>query len=135
MLKNSIGVTAILFLAAAIGGVLCVVLPAFLSGITRSYDAPLFAVLRTSVENLRFLPTAISLFVLGVGLGLLNPNHWLVLAVGTVAVFPVAAILEMMVDPSSHNLWPIEFLVYAVLGIPSILGSWGGRLIAIRLRP
>jgi intracellular septation protein A len=81
------------------------------------------------VENLRFLPTTILLFVLGMGLGFLNPNRWFILAVGTVVVFPVAAILEMMVAPQSHSVWPIEFVVYGVLGLPSIIGAFVGRVI------
>lgn len=69
------------------------------------------------------------LFILGVVLGLLNPNRWLVLAISTVVIFPVLSVFEMKVSPSSHNLWPIEFLVYVVLGIPSISGAFIGKYI------
>ena len=30
----------------------------------------------------------------------------------------------MIVDTSSHNLFPLEFIFYAVLAIPSILGAY-----------
>jgi hypothetical protein len=39
---------------------------------------------------------------------------------------PAIAILEMLRDPTSHNLWPFEFMIYFVLAVASLLGAAAG---------
>ena len=38
----------------------------------------------------------------------------------------------MLVDPYSHNLWPIEFIVYGFMTIPGIFGAYIGAFIRKR---
>jgi len=39
-------------------------------------------------------------------------------------LIPFAAICEMIVDASSHNLFPIEFILYGSYTIPVIIGAY-----------
>ena len=38
-------------------------------------------------------------------------------------LFPIASIAEMILYPTSHNLWPLEFFVYGILSIPAVVGA------------
>ena len=114
---------------AAVAGLLCVVLPPYLvsGGIGRTYEAPLFPILRTAIENLQLKHTMIGLFVLGVVLGFLQPRSWCLVGAGTVLLLPLAAMLEMIADGTSHNLFPLEFGIYAFIGLPAVAGAYAGR--------
>jgi hypothetical protein len=109
----------------------CVIAPPFLllDGIEHTYTGPLFPTLATAWENLAFGPTMLSLFVLGIVLGAFQPGFWWLVGAAPVALLPAAAILEMVVSSTSHNLWPIEFALYAFVGLSSFLGAFiGGRI-------
>ena len=36
------------------------------------------------------------------------------LGFSTIVLFPIASIAELIVDPTSHNLWPLEFFIWHV---------------------
>ena len=55
-------------------------------------------------------------FVVGLVLGLVSRSRALLLGAAAVVVLPVAAFAEMAADPTSHNLWPFEFMFYAFYG-------------------
>lgn len=60
---------------------------------------------------------------------------YLLLGSSTALLFPIAAFLEMAVDPQSHNLWPFEFLLYAVLVAgPAVAGAFIGSFLQPRRR-
>ena len=42
---------------------------------------------------------------------------------GCLGVYPLLAIEEMIRDPTSHNLWPIEFAFYGVFSLVPLAGS------------
>jgi hypothetical protein len=113
---------------AAVVGLACIIAPPFLlpGSIQSTYTAPLFPTLRTALENLAFGPTMLSLFVLGIVLGAVQPRSWWLVGAAPVALLPVAAVLEMVVSPTSHNLWPIEFAFYAFVGLSSFFGAFIG---------
>jgi hypothetical protein len=92
----------------------------------------LFPAIRTAWENMAPVPTALSLFVLGVALGAAQPRFWWVVGWGTVALLPLAALAEMIVSPKSHNAWPIEFALYGVVGLSAVGGAAVGRLVRRR---
>ena len=77
------------------------------------------------------MSTLIFLGMAGLVPALLTRTRPLILGASTMALLPVAALLEMAVDPTSHNLWPIEFVFYAVAALPGFAGALAGR----RLRP
>jgi len=119
---------ALVISVAAAAGLTCIIAPPFLlpGGIQSTYTAPLFPTLTTAWENLAFGPTMLSLFVLGIVLGAFQPRFWWLVGAAPVAPLPVAAVLEMVVSPTSHNLWPIEFALYAFVGLSSFLGAFIG---------
>jgi len=126
----------LLVLGAAVGGIASVVAPYLVvHGLEGHYSAPLFPLLRNAWELLDPAPTLILLTVLGTALGFAEPRAWLLLGISTALFFPMAAMLEMTADPSSHNLWPIEFVLYAVLiAVPAASGAFVGSLIGRRRR-
>ena len=81
---------------------------------------------------MQFLTVAF-LFSSGVILGVLFRNRSNPLcAAATVLWLPVVSIADMLVDPTSHNLFPIEFALYALFAIVPIFASWTGtRLYAV----
>lgn len=115
-------------------GLLCVILPAFWGEIPRLHDAPLFPVLRTAVENMQILPTLILMFFLGGIAGFISPDKWPILGVFAGAGLPMATVFEVIVAPSSHNLWPIEIAFYWSLGLASLCGAFLGAVVAKRRR-
>jgi hypothetical protein len=48
-------------------------------------------------------------------------------------IFPLAAIYEMIIDSSSHNLFPLELILYTFLTIPSIIGAFTTHCIILIL--
>ncbi len=121
----------ILFMAlGAVAGIFSVIAPyVLLHGFTGEYQSPLFPLLRNAWEKLGVV-TPVLLVGAGVGLGFMCPKHWLILGASTAFLFPLAAVLEIAKDPRSHNLWPIEFVLYLVLVAgPAILGALVGSMI------
>ena len=87
------------------------------------YDASPFAFIQTAIENLSILPTTVLLILSGSFVGYLKPENWRLLGFSTIVLFPIASITEMILYPMTHNLWPLEFLVYGVLSIPPLIGA------------
>jgi hypothetical protein len=122
----------ILFMAiGAVAGISSVIAPyVLLHGFTGEYQSPLFPLLRNAWEKLEVVTTGVLLTCAGAALGFMRPRHWLILGASTASLFPVAAALEIVKDPGSHNLWPIEFVLYIVLVAgPAILGALLGSMI------
>jgi hypothetical protein len=99
------------WVVAPLLGVLVMTLPVILAPPARWDDAPLFPVIRTAIE--RVGPGhLLLLFFLGLGLGLVSRRRAILLGLASMLLFPLTAIAEMFVDPTSHNLWPLEFAIY-----------------------
>jgi hypothetical protein len=116
-------------IAISILGIASMVVPVYLLGdsITQ-YDAPLFPLLRTAIERPSpyFLPFLfLSAFVVKL---FSDVSSWKI-GLMSMALLPLAAICEMIVDSSSHNLFPIEFLFYDFYTIPAIIGAYIAQLI------
>src|SRR5581483_6901549 len=122
------------FLIAAGAGLACVVLPPHLAGIQRPYvGLTLFPWFQSAINDLRFLPTACLLYTLGMVLGFLQPRWWWLLGAATGFLLPVLTTIDMIRWPTTHNLWPFEFVFYAVIASPALLGAllgfWLGRIL------
>ena len=118
----------IFFVIAAILGLASFIIPVTLNSKIKYYDSPLFPLIRTGIEGFSFFAMS-CLVINGIILGFLNsrcPWRW---GLATMAFFPILAIIEMIADPYSHNLWPIEFVVYGILSIPAVLGAIIGAFI------
>ena len=92
----------------------------------RPYSAPLFPLLRTGVEGMSVL-TIVFLFCAGFLVGCFGRGHPFFLGIATVVLLPVAAVAEMIVSSTSHNLWPLEFAIYGFVSLSSVAGAFLGR--------
>lgn len=86
------------------------------------YEAPLFPVLRTAWEGAN-AKTLIFLFLAGLIVGVFRRSPSLLIGVSAMALFPLASVAEMVADPKSHNLFPIEWFLYGLATIPAIAGA------------
>jgi hypothetical protein len=114
---------------ASIFGLLAMILPVLIFPPAYWYDAPLFPVVRNAVEHVG-REQLVLLFAVGIVLGFLSKIRPLVLGGASISLLPLTAIAEMAVDPTSHNLFPLEFMVYGFYGCIVAIGV----LIAQRIR-
>ncbi len=73
--------------------------------------------------------TLILLFASGIMLGLIfcnHPLHPLVFGFATMTALPALAILEVVQDPFTHNLLPIEFVFYGFVSLFAVGGAYAG---------
>jgi hypothetical protein len=117
-------------LAGGISGFIIITLPAIIAG--RAWS--LFALAEFAVKNLS-REHLLLLLIVGFVWGLLLPwPYSLLAAIFKVASLPAIAIVEMFGDSTSHNLWPLEFLVYAGLTLVPVLGMTVGLSLRKRLQ-
>lgn len=118
------------FAVATAGGFLCVVLPNLILD-RGTVDYPF---VRDAIENMSFPHVALALLLFGFFLGWNHPRYWWLLGAATMSAFPIVAIIEMLRNPFSHNLWPIEFVYYAIDSIPAQLGALAGHVLSGKLQ-
>ena len=126
---------------AAIGGVCSWVLPPYLTpgGLGQpAYGWPLIHWFAIASANLQATVSMVCFFVLGFTLGIAQPRRWLLLAglaMASPAVLNTANILhDWTRDATSHNLFPFEFLIYAFISAPALVGAFLGFLFMRLLR-
>lgn len=115
---------------ALLGGLGCVVLPAFLlpGGPAKPpYGWPLLPWLAFAMANVRVGPSLACFLGLGLGLGAAQPRWWWLLAPAAMALTPVLHTINIAHDwtrdATSHNLFPFEFVLLGVLSSPAFLGA------------
>jgi len=118
---------------ASVGGVFSLILPPSLFNDGLSDPAPgwpLIPWFAIAWANVRVSESIICFFVIGLVLGIAQPRRWWLLAL--VAVATPAILLSINIvhdwtrDPTSHNLFPFEFLIYAFASLPAIVGAFLG---------
>jgi hypothetical protein len=120
---------------AAIAGLCSLVLPPYISegGLPDPpYGSPLIPWFALAWANVRSGASALCFLSLGLALGLAQPKRWWVLALAA-TVFPpllltINIIFDWTRDPTSHNLFPFEFLVCAIISSPVLVGAFLGFL-------
>ena len=126
-MKQSVKDGLIFFSVAVVGFVAVALAPFAAKGDWGRMSLTAQAV-RMGVEEFSW-PAALCLFVIGVITGRLRPGRPLLWGLATMALFPVWAFIEIGLDPTSHNLWPLEFIMYAVLSLVGAVGAGlGGKL-------
>ncbi|MBU1397656.1 MAG: hypothetical protein KKE00_09855 [Proteobacteria bacterium] len=80
-------------------------------------------------ENTNFLPTIFILLFSGVLLGYFAERIWWAIGPLSISVFPIAVMYEIITNPTSHNLWPIEILIILISCMPPIIGSLIGKIV------
>ena len=109
-------------LAISILGMLSIILPVFILGDLKPYESPLFPLIRAGIEGMSSYSLWF-LFISGFIVKLFSNIPFWKIGLMSMVLFPLAAICEMIVDPSSHNLFPFEFIGYAITTIPAIIGA------------
>ena len=112
-----------IYLLASILGVISIVLPVFFQPDLKQYDSPLFPLIRTGIEGISVW-SFVLLLISGFGVKLLSKLAGWKIGLATMALFPILAIIEMIVDSSSHNMLPFEFIFYALYTVPAIIGAY-----------
>ena len=111
-----------------VAGFILITLPSILRG---EHFSSLLALASSSVKNMsvaHLLLLPVGGFVWG--LALKWPySFWA--TVCQIASLPVITLAEILRDPTSHNLWPFEFLFYVGLALVSLVGLGVALLIKL----
>ena len=83
------------------------------------------------VEGLQTISLALLVVVGALG-GAIAPRQSPWLAMATMVAFPVLAVVDMVRDPTDHNLWPMEFGMYAAESLLAVAGAAAVALIRRR---
>jgi hypothetical protein len=113
------------FAVAALLGFLAIVAPVWILGLHR-YTSPLFPLIRSGVEGMSLL-TLVFLFCAGFLVGCFGIGPPLLLGTATVALLPLAAFAEIIVSSTTHNHWPLEFIIYGLISLCAVAGAFAGR--------
>ena len=73
------------------------------------------------------------LMLVGFGCALAVPHRFWIAGLASMSLFPVMAIVGVVLDPTSHNLLGIELIMYVFLTIPVLGGGAIGKLIRVLL--
>ncbi len=115
--------------AVAILGIACIVIPVLNQPLKPS---PLFPLLHTGIEKMTWVAIAL-LAALGLVAGLTTRAPVWAIAIASVALLPCAAIAEIVKDGTSHNLIPLEIIMYGFMSIPVLAMAAVGRFAKNRL--
>ena len=110
------------FITISILGMLSIILPVFILADLKPYESPLFPLIRTGIEGISIYSLSF-LFLSGLIVKLVSKIPFGKIGLMSMALFPLAAICEMIIDSSSHSMFPFEFIFYAIYTIPAIIGA------------
>jgi hypothetical protein len=117
----------LLYLLTAVLGVLSIILPVFFHAGLKHFESPVFTLIRIGIEGISMWSFAF-LFSTGFVMRSFTKLPGWKLGLATMALFPVIAIIELTIfDSTSHNLLPIEFILYAIYTAPGIVGAYIGQ--------
>jgi hypothetical protein len=116
-------------IAVSILGIASIIVPVYILGDSlKQYDSPLFPILRAGIEGFS-LYSLFFLVLSGFIVKLFSAIPSWKIGFMSMALFPLATICEMIVDSSSHSLFPIEFIFYGFYTIPAIIGAYTSQVI------
>ena len=98
----------ILFISSILG-IISLILPTYFLTELKQYESPLFPIIATSVNGISIW----SIFLLAISgfiISLFSKIEGWKIGLSTMALFPIMTIIEMIVDSSSHTLFPFEFI-------------------------
>ena len=107
----------------AILGMISIILPIFMNPDIKQYESPLFPLIRTGIEGISMY-SFIFLFFSGAIVNYFSDLSFWKIGLMSMALFPIATFCEMIADPSSHNMFPFEFIFYGIYTIPAITGAF-----------
>ncbi|WP_339658737.1 hypothetical protein [uncultured Polaribacter sp.] len=116
------------FVSIALLGMSSIILPTLFLDDLKQYDSPLFPLIRTGIEGISKY-SLIFLFLSGFIVKLFSDVSSWKIGLLSMVLFPLATFCEMIADSSSHNMFPIEFILYGIYTIPAIIGAFTSQLI------
>jgi hypothetical protein len=119
-------------IVVSILGIVSILLPVFILGDLKPYESPLFPLLRTGVEGVSIY-SFLFLLLSGFIVKLFSDATFWKIGLMSMVLFPLAAICEMIADPTSHSMFPFEFIFYAFYTIPALAGAYTSKLIKSRV--
>jgi hypothetical protein len=122
---------------APVLGIVSLILPVLIYRLPWEQTSPLFPVLATGVEHMSAL-ILVLLFASGAILGgaFKHAASWAASMV-VMAAMPPFILADVIVDPTSHNLFPFELAMYGALSVLALLGAGVGALVrrtVVRIR-
>ena len=120
--KHAVVLSAV---AAPFLGLAAFLFPAWRLGAETGQEG-FYSLLKTSIEQASGL-SFLLLLLTGVVLGFLGRGSVALHGSMTMAAFPALAVVQILLDPSSHNLWPLEFVIYGLISLVAWAGVWAGR--------
>jgi hypothetical protein len=114
----------VIYALLSLAGLGVVAAAPYLNGPVRDYPGFL-PWIRAGVEDASWT-TLGGLAMAGLLGGFFQGRHPFRLGFSTILLLPVWAVIEMFLDPTSHNLWPLEFGIYAFWGAAASLGAKAG---------
>lgn len=116
-----------IYLLTSVLGVVSIVLPTFFHAGLKHYESPVFTLIRIGIEGISMWSFAF-LFSTGFVMRSFTKLPGWKIGLATMALFPIIALIELMIfDSTSHNLLPIEFILYAIYTTPGIIGAYIGQ--------
>lgn len=113
----------LIYLLISILGVLSIMLPVYFLPDLKQYESPLFPVIRTGLEGISMW-SFVFLFLSGFVVKFFFKLSGWKIGLLTMALFPIWIISEVIVDSTSHNMFPFEIILYSIYTIPAIVGAY-----------
>jgi len=121
-------ISKVCFILSPLAGFSCFFLPVLIFiGLDGDYN--FISIVNYTYKNVLFMQAVILLFILGITMGMFIGKHLLLYGLLSVTIFPCVALYEIILDKTSHNLWPVEFIIYFIFSIPVIVGAFLGKVI------
>jgi hypothetical protein len=118
----------IAFLLAPVLGFLCFLLPILVTGNAEHLTADGSTLLVSRVfENAKLVPSTMLLVLAGFGLRHMGGRGVWMLSLLLIAPFPAATCLEVLTNPASHNLLPMEVAIQFGFVVPAVVGGYASR--------
>jgi len=128
--KGSRKLGLVYLLISPVLGFLSFLLPELLSGVMFDFDCckpyVCFLFINNTFEKLLFSPTIILLGIIGIVSGYISYRLFFLVGPLSVIIFPLNALIEMFIYPSSHNLLFFEIIFYGLFSLPAFTGSFVG---------
>jgi len=103
-------------------GLLSVTIPTIMFVPKKYYDSFGFWLIQTGIESFSIY-NVLCLAISGMLIGVIHPKSAWIYGAATILPFPIYAIAEMIKNPSSHNLFPFEFVFYSIMALPGMFGA------------
>ena len=126
MLRREIVATLVVFMLGALAWVLP---PHVMGRIVERYPGTTWGWLGDGISNIQPSLSVPIIVIIGIVYGFMNPRWFAIAFIATFWILPFNIALDISNNPSSHNLFPFELVIFAFYNLPSFVGAWIGRFL------